>query len=68
MLIMWAIGKCKPLDTDFVLEDVGAVDLTPWKYAKPASVVCFICMLGVLSAWARIYDLSSALRLRYAAS
>ena len=47
MLIMWAIGKWKPRETDFVLEDVGAVDLTPWKYAKPASVICFICMLGV---------------------
>lgn len=47
MIIMIVIGKLKPRETDFVLEDVGAVDLTPWKYAKPASALCFICMLGV---------------------
>lgn len=40
-------AKVKPRETDFVLEDVGAVDLTPWKYAKPACVVCMICMLAV---------------------
>ena len=47
MLIMVAIGKWKPRETDFELQDVGAVDLTPWKYAKVASVACFICMLAV---------------------
>ena len=47
MIIMWAIGKWKPRETDFVLQDVGAVDLTPWKFAKPAAAVCFICMLAV---------------------
>ena len=47
MLIMVAVGKWKPRDTDFILKDVGAVDLTPWKYAKPACVLCFACMLGV---------------------
>ena len=47
MLIMIAVGKLKPRETDFELEDVGAVDLTPWKYAKPACVLCIICMLAV---------------------
>ena len=47
MIIMVIVGKLKPRDTDFVLEDVGAVDLTPWKYAKPACILCFICMLAV---------------------
>lgn len=47
MGIMLLVGKLHPRATDFELEDVGAVDLTPWKYAKPVSVLCFICMLGV---------------------
>ncbi len=47
MILMMVVGKLKPRDTDFILEDVGAVDLTPWKYAKPASILCMICMLAV---------------------
>lgn len=43
---MMVIGKLKPRDTDLILEDVDAVDLTPWKYAKPASILCMICMLA----------------------
>ncbi len=47
LLIMWVITKISPRETDFVLEDAGAVDLTPWKYAKPASVLACICLVGV---------------------
>lgn len=47
MALMILIGKLKPRETEFVLNDVGAVDLTPWKYAKPACVICIVCMLAV---------------------
>lgn len=47
MLIMIVIGKLRPRETDFVLKDVGAVNLTPWKYAKPACVLCLIGMAAV---------------------
>lgn len=40
ILVMLIIGKLRPRDTDFVLEDVKAVDLTPWKHLKVASIIC----------------------------
>ena len=47
LVIMAVITKISPRETDFVLEDAGAVDLTPWKYAKPISVLAIICLIGV---------------------
>lgn len=35
----------------FELEDVGAVDLTPWKYRKPVAVVVTLCVIGVYVAF-----------------
>lgn len=45
VLVMIIIGKLYPRDTDFELEDVKAVDLTPWKHLKLAS---FICVAGLV--------------------
>ncbi|MGM9613422.1 MAG: solute:sodium symporter family transporter [Butyricicoccus sp.] len=47
LAIMGVITKLDPRKTDFVLEDAGAVDLTPWKYAKPVSILSCICLIGV---------------------
>ena len=47
LALMLLIGKFKPRATDFILEDSKAVDLTPWKYVKPAALTCFILMLCV---------------------
>ena len=52
--IMLIYGKLRPRDTDFVLEDAGAVDLTPWKYAKLASAISLICLVGVYLLWSPI--------------
>ena len=35
-------------------QDVGAVDLTPWKYVKPAALTCFILMLCVYALFSPI--------------
>lgn len=40
--------------TDFILEDSKAVDLTPWKYVKPAALTCFILMLCVYALFSPI--------------
>ncbi|MDC7290124.1 solute:sodium symporter family transporter [Blautia schinkii] len=37
--IMLVIGKMRPRETDFVLQDVKAVDLSPWKNLKIASII-----------------------------
>jgi len=47
LMLMLIIGKLKPRETDFELEDSKAVDLTPWKYVKPAAALCVVLMLCV---------------------
>ena len=36
---------------EWVQEDVGAVDMTPWKYAKPVSVIVMVCVVAVYIAF-----------------
>ena len=52
--VMLRTGKLKPRATDFILEDSKAVDLTPWKYVKPAALTCFILMLCVYALFSPI--------------
>ena len=54
LALMLLIGKFKPRATDFILEDSKAVDLTPWKYVKPAALTCFILMLCVYALFSPI--------------
>ena len=42
VLIMIAVGKLKPRESDFELEDVGAVDLTPWEYRHHLWTGCIL--------------------------
>lgn len=42
--IMLVVGKIRPRETEFVLEDVHAVDLTPWKYLKAAGIILFAAL------------------------
>lgn len=45
IIIMLVAGKIKPRETPYVQIDVGAVDLTSWKYAKPISAVVCITIV-----------------------
>lgn len=45
MLLMFIIVKMRPRETDFVLEDSKAVDLTPWKNGKIWAAVTLLIML-----------------------
>lgn len=54
LVLMLLIGKLKPRAADFILEDSKAVDLTPWKYVKPAALTCFILMLCVYALFSPI--------------
>lgn len=54
LALMLLIGKLKPRAADFILEDSKAVDLTPWKYVKPAALTCFILMLCVYALFSPI--------------
>lgn len=39
LAIMWALNKYRPAAEEYVIEDAGAVDLTPWKYRHIVSIV-----------------------------
>lgn len=43
--ILLIVGKLQPRETEFELQDVKAVDLTPWKHIKLASAICVIGLL-----------------------
>jgi|GluameStandDraft_1065615.scaffolds.fasta_scaffold21498_1 SSS family solute:Na+ symporter len=45
MLLMWVIVKKNPRPKDFELQDVGAVDLTPWKTGKFWAAATLIVMV-----------------------
>lgn len=47
---MLLIGKISPRTTPYVMQDVGAVDLTPWKYRKIAAIgaLCLMCCVYLL--------------------
>ena len=47
MLIMWALNKYKPDAEEYVLQDVGAVDLTPWKYRKVVAIVGLVVAVAI---------------------
>ncbi len=39
LIMMLVIGEILPRETEFEQEDVGAVDMTPWRFAKPAGLL-----------------------------
>lgn len=45
MFIMWVIVKKRPRETDFVLNDVKAVELTPWKHGKIFATITLAVMV-----------------------
>lgn len=46
MLIMWYLNKYKA-EEEFVIQDVGAVDLTPWKYRHVVSIIGLLLAVGI---------------------
>ena len=50
VIVMLLIGKLTPRETPYIMEDVGAVDLTPWKYRKLAAIgaLCLMCCVYLL--------------------
>ncbi|MBY5940475.1 solute:sodium symporter family transporter [Halomonas sp. DP5N14-9] len=50
--LMLVIGKLRPRAEAWKQEDVGAVDLTPWKGAVPAGIVLVILVIAIYLAFA----------------
>lgn len=54
IILMLVIGKIKPRDTDFVLEDKKAVELTPWKLLYPVGFAAIALMIIVYSVFSSV--------------
>lgn len=60
VILMLVIGEIWPMETEFVQEDVGAVDLTPWRYARPAglALIAIVLLIYVTFADFSVLDVS----------
>ncbi|WP_432797500.1 solute:sodium symporter family transporter [Poriferisphaera sp. WC338] len=56
---MLIIGAVAPTAEAWSLQDVGAVDLTPWKFAKPVAVLLTIVVIAIYAILADFSVLSS---------
>ncbi|QDT96711.1 solute:sodium symporter family transporter [Gimesia aquarii] len=59
MILMLVIGEIVPRETEFVQEDVGAVDMTPWQLAKPAGIILILIVFSIYVTFADFSVLGS---------
>jgi SSS family solute:Na+ symporter len=52
LILMLVIGEVKPRETEFVQEDVGAVDMTPWRFAKPVGLLLILIVFIIYISFA----------------
>lgn len=52
VILMLVIGEVAPRETEFVQEDVGAVDMTPWRFAKPAGMLLIAIVFTIYICFA----------------
>ncbi len=52
LILMLVIGEIRPRETEFHQEDVGAVDMTPWKHARVAGIMLIILIFSIYIAFA----------------
>ncbi|WP_237225566.1 solute:sodium symporter family transporter [Rubinisphaera sp. JC750] len=52
VILMLVIGETHPRETEFIQEDVGAVDMTPWAYAKPAGLILIMIVFAIYVTFA----------------
>ncbi len=47
IIVMFLVSMAFPRTNTFVMKDVGAVDLTPWKYAKHLSLIIAVAIISI---------------------
>lgn len=52
LILMLVIGEVAPRETEFVQEDVKAVDMTSWKLAKPVGLLLIAAVLTIYVTFA----------------
>ncbi|MDJ0653961.1 MAG: solute:sodium symporter family transporter [Xanthomonadales bacterium] len=58
VVVMLLVGELKPLDHEWTQEDVGAVDMTPWKHARNAGAILALLVLTIYMVFADFSVLS----------
>ncbi|MBD3673439.1 MAG: solute:sodium symporter family transporter [Planctomycetaceae bacterium] len=58
--LMLIIGAIKPRETEFIQEDVKAVDMTPWKHATLGGVVLILAVIAIYALFADFSVLAPA--------
>jgi SSS family solute:Na+ symporter len=51
-IFMLVMGAVRPRETEFVQEDVGAVDMTSWRLVVPAGILLLICVVAIYACFA----------------
>ena len=52
VILMLVVGELSPRETEFVQEDVGAVDMTPWRHARTAGLVLLVTVFVIYASFA----------------
>ncbi len=58
LVLMLVIGEVSPRETEFVQQDVGAVDMTPWRLAKPVGILLIATVFFIYVVFADFSVLS----------
>lgn len=54
IFVMLLLGRIRPRETPYILEDAKVVDLTPWKHVKSFSAFLVLLMIGVYAFFSPI--------------
>jgi SSS family solute:Na+ symporter len=52
LVLMLVIGEIWPRETEFEQQDVGAVDMTPWRFAGPAGLALILIVFAIYIVFA----------------
>lgn len=53
VVMMFVIGELRPSETEWVQEDAGAVDMTPWRLSGMAGVVLIVAVIAIYACFAK---------------
>ncbi|MEQ9407637.1 MAG: solute:sodium symporter family transporter [Fuerstiella sp.] len=59
LILMLVIGEVAPRETEFQQQDVGAVDMTPWKHARTVGLLLIATVLTIYATFADFSVLSN---------
>ncbi|MEL7498075.1 MAG: solute:sodium symporter family transporter [Planctomycetota bacterium] len=52
VIMMLVIGEVRPSEHEFIQKDVGAVDMTPWRYSTITGIALIVLILAIYATFA----------------